>query len=67
LSFIGIFLNRFKRNEKGATAIEYGLLVALIAVALLLSLQQVAISMTDMFKRVDDTVSSTIANGESGS
>ncbi len=67
MSFIGIFLNRFKRNEKGATAIEYGLLVALIAVALLLSLQQVAISMTDMFKRVDDTVSSTIANGESGS
>ena len=29
------FLNRFVRNESGATAIEYSLIAALIAVALI--------------------------------
>ena len=28
------FLNRFAKNESGATAIEYGLIAALVAVAL---------------------------------
>jgi pilus assembly protein Flp/PilA len=29
------FFNRFAKNESGATAIEYGLIAALIAVALI--------------------------------
>ena len=28
------FLNRFAKNESGATAIEYGLIAALVAVAI---------------------------------
>jgi pilus assembly protein Flp/PilA len=33
------FMTRFVRNESGATAIEYGLIAALIAVVLLSALQ----------------------------
>ena len=31
------FFSRFARNESGATAVEYGLLVALIAVAIIVA------------------------------
>ena len=33
------FISRFAKDESGATAIEYGLIVALIAVVLLSALQ----------------------------
>lgn len=59
LSFIRGLLNRFRRNDDGATAMEYGLLVALIAIALMLGLNQFYTSLDNTFKRVDDVVATT--------
>ena len=38
----GSFFKRLLRNTRGATAIEYGLIVALVVIAILASLQSVA-------------------------
>lgn len=59
LSFIRVLFNRFRRNDDGATAMEYGLIVALIAIALMLSLGQVYTAMDAMFVRMDDSVTAT--------
>ncbi len=43
---------RFLRDESGATAIEYALLAALIAVALITSLGEVSNSVKNTFNKV---------------
>jgi pilus assembly protein Flp/PilA len=45
---------RFLRDESGATAIEYGLICAGIAVAILTILQVVGTSLIDMLQRLLD-------------
>ena len=45
------FLKLFK-NEKGATAIEYGLIAALIAVAIISAVTTVGTSLTNTFTKV---------------
>jgi pilus assembly protein Flp/PilA len=46
------FMTRFVRNESGATAIEYGLIAALIAVALISALQLVGTNMGATFNNI---------------
>jgi pilus assembly protein Flp/PilA len=46
------FMTRFVRNESGATAIEYGLIAALIAVALISALQLVGTNMGTTFNNI---------------
>ncbi|ESQ93717.1 Flp family type IVb pilin [Asticcacaulis benevestitus] len=46
------FFNQFASDESGATAIEYGLIAALIAVALISILGTVSTSLTGTFNRV---------------
>lgn len=48
------FFNRFAKDESGATAIEYGLIAALIAVALITILGTMSTSLHDTFKKVSD-------------
>ncbi|EGF91881.1 flp/Fap pilin component family protein [Asticcacaulis biprosthecium C19] len=55
------FFNRFAKDESGATAIEYGLIAALIAVALISILGTLSGSLTGTFQRVSDDL--TAANG----
>lgn len=45
-------INRFKNDEDGATAIEYGLIAALIAVAIIAALNAVAGSLSTTFSSV---------------
>ena len=45
-------LRRFMRDESGATAVEYGLLTALISVALMASLNAFGASLSDTFSTV---------------
>lgn len=47
-------LNRFAKDESGATAIEYGLIAALIAVVLIGALTAVGGSLNDKFTEVSD-------------
>ncbi|MXP13891.1 Flp family type IVb pilin [Altererythrobacter confluentis] len=54
------FFNKLIRNEDGATAIEYGLIAALIAVAAITALGQVGDNLETTFLKVDDKL--TAAN-----
>jgi len=54
------FLKLFK-NEKGATAIEYGLIAALIAVAAIAAMSNIGISLKTTFSTVSSSLNS--ANG----
>lgn len=51
-----LFFKRILRDNRGATAIEYGLIVALIVIAMLAALQGVAQADTDMWNRVVDLI-----------
>lgn len=46
------FFNKLLRDEQGATAIEYGLIAALIAVAAMAALGTIGTELTETFKSV---------------
>lgn len=46
-------ISRFVRDEDGATAIEYGLIAALIAVAIIAAVQAVGTSVSETFSSID--------------
>ena len=47
------FLSKITKNEDGATAIEYGLIAALIAVAAIVAMGNLGSSLTNTFNKVD--------------
>ena len=51
-------LARFAADESGATAIEYGLITALISVAILATLQTIGVSMQSMYERISNFLAS---------
>jgi len=46
------FLSRFAKNESGATAIEYGLIAALVAVVLVTALTAVGTKLSGTFNTI---------------
>ena len=48
------FFRKLIKNEKGATAIEYGLIAALIAVAAISAMSTVGNKLTSTFTNVSD-------------
>jgi pilus assembly protein Flp/PilA len=54
---------RFLKNESGATAIEYGLIAALIAVVIIGTLQAIGGHLTDTFTAVDNGLTGGAAGG----
>ena len=55
-------LGQILKDECGATAIEYGLIVALLAIAIVGSLDALNGGITDMYARVDNTVTANLGN-----
>lgn len=53
------FFSRFAQDESGATAIEYGLIAALIAVVIIAGVTALGGSLDTMFKGISATVSGT--------
>lgn len=51
--------NRFVADEDGATAIEYGLIAALIAVAIIAAVQALGTSLSTTFSEVDSALGGT--------
>jgi pilus assembly protein Flp/PilA len=51
------FLAKIRKNESGATAIEYGLIAALIAVVLIGSLQTLGNNMKNSFNSISSNIS----------
>ena len=50
------FVNRFIADESGATAIEYGLIAALIAVAAITAMQSLGSELSTTFQTVDSAL-----------
>lgn len=48
-------LKRLVQDERGVSAVEYGLIVALIVIAMLAGLAQVATATTGMWNNVSET------------
>ena len=53
------FVKRFAKNESGATAIEYGLIVALIAVVIIGAVTALGTNMSTSFNTVASAVSAS--------
>lgn len=49
------------RNERGASAVEYGLLVALIAVVIILAVETLGVNLMEIFTEIGTEI------GEAGS
>ncbi|MCA1491297.1 Flp family type IVb pilin [Sinorhizobium alkalisoli] len=52
-------LVRFVRNESGATAIEYGLIAGLIAVAIITAVTSVGTDVTAVFNKIATSLNIT--------
>lgn len=51
------FLHRMKESQKGATAIEYGLIISLIVLAMMVALTNVATKTSRMWSNIANDVS----------
>ncbi len=60
-----IFVN-FVKDESGATAIEYGLIAALVSVAAIAALTSLGGSLTNIFTVVDNALTTAAASAAGG-
>jgi pilus assembly protein Flp/PilA len=54
-------MKRFWNDESGATAVEYGLMVALIAVVIIVAVTALGVNLQGMFQGVADTIEAPAA------
>ena len=54
-------IKAFLQDESGATAIEYGLIAGLVAVAIIAALTALGSSLSDLFSNVADTVEGAVS------
>jgi pilus assembly protein Flp/PilA len=57
-------IRRFLDDEGGATAIEYGLIVALIFLVVVGSVQLFATEATSMFERIAGAIDAVVGGGD---
>lgn len=57
---------RFLRDEEGVTAIEYGLIAALIAVVIIAAVSLVGDELVNVFTAISDALSEALAGGDGG-
>lgn len=50
------FLSKFRRDESGATAIEYGLIAAAIALAIIAILNGIGLHLADMLAQLNAAI-----------
>ncbi|EYS89220.1 pilus assembly protein PilA [Cupriavidus sp. SK-4] len=53
-------IKQFIRDEDGVTAIEYGLIAALIAVVIIVSVQLIGTNLNLIFKFIGDTLTNAL-------
>ncbi|AUZ35462.1 MULTISPECIES: Flp family type IVb pilin [Micrococcaceae] len=56
LQTLGFNLKNRLSNEKGATAVEYGIMVGLIAVVIIIAVQLLGTTLDGMFDKVNVTI-----------
>ncbi len=57
--FLG--MQRFLKDEEGVTAIEYGLIAALIAVVIITAVQLVGTNLNEVFNEVADKLGGAVS------
>jgi len=67
LSLYTNFMIRLRNSEKGATAVEYGIMVALIAVVIIVAVSLLGNNLTGLFNNVAGKVSPTVTPSPVGS
>jgi len=55
-TYIRTMLNKVRRDEQGATAIEYGLIAALVAILIIGGLQALSSGLDGLFRTVASTL-----------
>jgi pilus assembly protein Flp/PilA len=55
-------VKKFFMDESGATAVEYGIMVALIACAIIIAVTGVGTTLSGLFGRVDTTLATGLAS-----
>ena len=60
------FARRIRKDEEGATAIEYGLLAALIAVAIIFAVSEIGGTLQATFETVNDEINEPTAPADGG-
>ena len=60
------FIRKFRRDEEGVTAIEYGLIAALIGVAIIGGATALGGSLDDMFTNVSGKLDDAVATSPAG-
>ena len=53
------FFSKITKNEEGATAIEYGLIAALIAVAAIVAMGSLGTNLSNTFNKVSNSMATT--------
>ena len=56
-SFLSAFATRLRRDQRGATAVEYGIMVSLIAVVIIVAVTLLGGTLKDTFTQVQCSVS----------
>jgi len=56
---MGCRFSKLRRDERGATAVEYGLIISMIVLAMVGALQGVAGTTANMWNNVSNTVSTS--------
>ncbi|MEV7638227.1 Flp family type IVb pilin [Pseudarthrobacter enclensis] len=56
MAFVAGVKDRFAREEKGATMVEYGIMVAFIALLVLAAVQLLGPQIANLFTRVDNAI-----------
>jgi pilus assembly protein Flp/PilA len=56
-SILSSFAARLRRDQRGATAVEYGIMVSLIAVVIIVAVTLLGGTLQDTFKQVQCSVS----------
>lgn len=59
-------LARFLKDESGATAIEYGLIAALIALAIVVGAGMLGTALDEQFQHIADELNTAQGNGGGG-
>lgn len=60
------FIKKLRRNEEGATAIEYGLIAALIAVAAITAMSSLGTQLTETFNTTAEKMGEGVDAGTGG-
>lgn len=54
-------LNRLLQDERGATAIEYGLIAALISIAMVMAFTSLGLNLADIFTTISNALTGALA------